>query len=153
MSKQKMMTLSALAAMCVLASLSMHAKAAEQEAQKAQKAGDRQEGMVVTRDAETGKLRAPTPEELRELRAKAPRAPSALTATPQQPRETIKRDGSRNVLLGEKSMVYEVVTRDADGKLSSQCVQGDGAARAAVSQPADASHKEHSHEEHTHDAR
>jgi hypothetical protein len=145
MSKQKMMTLSALTVMCVLALLTMHAKAAEQEGRKA---GDRQEGMVVVRDAETGKMRAPTPEELRELRAKAPQS-AAVAGTPQQPRVITKRNGSRNVLLGERSMVYEVVTRDADGKLSSQCVQGDGAAGAAMSQPAqpaDANHKEHTHE-------
>jgi hypothetical protein len=124
----------------------MHAKAAEQEGPKA---ADRQEGMVVVRDAETGKMRAPTPEELRALRARAPRSDAAVTGTPQQPRVTTKRNGSRNVLLGERSMVYEVVTRDADGKLSSQCVQGDGAAEAAMSQPAqpaDANHKEHTHE-------
>src|SRR5438067_9436811 len=121
MSKQKMMTLGVLAAMCVLASVTMHAKAAAQEGQQA---ADRQEGMVVVRDAQSGKMRAPTPDELRALRAKAPPAAAALTATPQQPRVTTRRDGSRSVLLGSKSMVYEVVTRDANGKLSSQCVQG-----------------------------
>ena len=143
MSKQKMMTLSALAALCVLASVTMHAKAAKQEGQNT---GDRQEGMVVVRDAETGKMRAPTPEELRALRAKAPPAAAALTATPQQPRLLSRRDGARGVRLGESSQVYEVVTRGEDGKLSSQCVKGEDAAREAMDRPANAEHKEHNHE-------
>ena len=146
MSKQKMITLSALAALCLLASVSMHAKAAAQDGRKAE---GRDEGMVVVRDAETGKMRTPTPEELRALRAKAPPSGAALLATPQQPRQLSRRDGARGVRLGEQSMVYEVVTRDADGKLSSQCVHGEDAARAAVNQPAQpagANHQEHTHE-------
>jgi hypothetical protein len=137
MSKQKMMTLSALAALCVLASMTMHAKAADQ---------DRQEGMVVVRDAQTGKMRAPTPEELRALRAKAPPSSAALTGTPRAQQQLSRRDGSRGVRLGEKSMVYDVVTRGEDGKLSSQCVQGEAAAREALEHPANVEHKEHNHE-------
>jgi hypothetical protein len=140
MSKQKMMTLSALAALCVLASMTMHAKAADQKAE------DRQEGMVVVRDPQTGKMRAPTPEELRALRAKAPPSSAALIGTPRVPQQLSRRDGSRGVRLGEKSLVYDVVTRGADGKLSSQCVQGQAAAREAMEHPANAEHKEHNHE-------
>jgi hypothetical protein len=142
MSKQKMMTLTALAALCVLASMTMHAKAAGQEARKA---GDRQEGMVVVRDPQTGKMRAPTPEELQALRAKAP-PPNAALTTPQAPRELSRRDGARGVRLGEKSLVYDVVTRGEDGKLSSLCVQGEAAAREAMEHPASTFHKEHNHE-------
>jgi len=137
MSKQKMMTLTALAALCILASVTMHAKAAGQKDQ---------EGMVVVRDPQTGKMRAPTPEELRALRANAPPSSATLTATPQQPHLLSRRDGARGVRLGEKSLVYDVVTRGEDGKLSSQCVQGEAAARGAVEHPANAGHKEHSHE-------
>jgi len=118
MSKQKMMTLTALAALCILASVTMHAKAAGQKDQ---------EGMVVVRDPQTGKMRAPTPEELRALRANAPPSSATLTATPQQPHLLSRRDGARGVRLGEKSLVYDVVTRGEDGKLSSQCVQGEAA--------------------------
>jgi hypothetical protein len=143
MSKQKMMTLSALAALCVLASMTMHAKAADQDSQKAK---DRQEGMVVVRDAQTGKMRAPTPEELRALRAKAPPSSAAVIGTPRTQQQLSRRDGSRGVRLGEKSLVYDVVTRGEDGKLSSQCVQGEAAARDAMEHPANAQHKEHNHE-------
>jgi hypothetical protein len=141
MSKQKMMTLSTLAALCVLASMTMHAKAAEQQEQKEQKG---QGGLVVVRDAQTGKMRAPTPEELRALRAKAPPSSAAAAGAPQQ--QLSRRDGARGVRLGEKSLVYDVVTRGEDGKLSSQCVQGEAAAREALEHPAPAFHKEHNHE-------
>jgi hypothetical protein len=139
MSKQKMMTLSMLAALCVLATLTMHAKAAEQDK-------DRQEGMVVVRDPQTGKMRAPTPQELRELRAKAPPSAASLSSTPQQNRALSRRDGARGVRLGEKTLVYDVVTRGEDGKLSTQCVHGEAAAQDALQHPANAEHKEHSHE-------
>jgi len=138
MSKQKMMTLSMLAALCVLASLSMHAKAQERK--------ERQEGMVVVRDPQTGKMRAPTPEELRQLRAKAPPSAAAMVGAPQEGKQLSRRDGARGVRLGEKTLVYDVVTRGADGKLSEQCVQGEAAAQDAMQHPANAEHKEHRHE-------
>ena len=138
MSKQKMMTLTMLAAMVVLASVTMHAKAQE-------KAGAG-EGMVVVKDPQTGKMRAPTPEELRALRAKTPPSAAALAGAAQQPKSLTRRDGARGVRLGEKTLVYDVVTRGEDGKLSEQCVHGEDAARNALQHPANAEHKEHRHE-------
>jgi hypothetical protein len=116
----------------------MHAKAQDGE--------PGQEGMVVVRDPQTGKMRAPTPEELRALRAKAPPPAAALAGAPQQPKTLTRRDGARGVRLGEKTLVYDVVTRGEDGKLSSQCVQGEAAAQDALQHPANAEHKEHRHE-------
>ncbi|WP_449405964.1 post-PEP-CTERM-1 domain-containing protein, partial [Massilia phosphatilytica] len=55
MSKERLITIGTLAALCLMAAFSLHAKAAGQE------------GMVVVRDPQTGKMRAPTPDELREL--------------------------------------------------------------------------------------
>jgi hypothetical protein len=109
MSKQKLLTIGTLAALCVLAAFSMHAKAAGQE------------GMVVVRDPQTGKMRAPTADELKELRARAPA--TAGMAAPRAP-SAVSRNGARGVRLGEHNMVYEVVTRGPDGKLTSECVQG-----------------------------
>jgi hypothetical protein len=141
MSKQKMMTLSMLTALCVLATLSMHARAQTKES------GTGQDGMVVVRDAQTGKMRAPTPQELRELRARAPRPAAAVAGTPPQPKALTGRHGAHGVRLGEKTLVYDVVTRGEDGALSSQCVQGEDAARHAL-------HTDHAqHEEHRHEAR
>jgi hypothetical protein len=126
MSKEKLLTIGTLAALCVLAAFSMHARAAGQE------------GMVVVRDPLTGQLRAPTADELKELRARAPA--TAGLAAPRTPAPISRRDGSRGVRLGEKSMVYEVVTRGPDGKLTSECVHGD------ASQAVDHNHGEKAHE-------
>ena len=102
-----------------------------------------QEGVVVVRDRETGQLRNPTPAELRALRAQeksvAPLPP--LAPSVQRP------DGSRHLHLGERGMVYSVVTRDARGKHVIGCTGGQKAALDAIDDPAPAvNHKEHSHE-------
>ena len=127
MSKEKLLTIGTLAALCLMALFSLHARAAGQE------------GMVVVRDPLTGKMRAPTPDELRDLRAKAP--PSASLA-PRMPTTVSRRDGSRGVRLGDNSMVYDVVTRGPDGKLARECVQGE----AGVSRALDHNHGEDAHE-------
>jgi hypothetical protein len=132
MSKQTILHASAMAALCALAAFSLQAKAQAHE-----------DGMVAVRDAQTGKMRAPTPDELKALRGAAP-PPAALRAGKPQPQTLSGRSGARGVRLGEKTMVYEVVTRGADGKLSSECVHGDGAAHALDS--AHAEHKEPVHE-------
>ncbi|MFK3738828.1 post-PEP-CTERM-1 domain-containing protein [Massilia sp. TN1-12] len=138
MSKHTDFTSGALA-LCLLAAFSQHAHAGALDA----KQDGKQDGMVVVRDAQTGKLRAPTPDEAKALRA---RTPAAGLAPLREPSVTTRRDGARGVRLGEKTMVYEVVTRSADGSLSSQCVHGDGAAQDALTRPARQEHKEHDHE-------
>lgn len=125
MSKQKIITAGTLAALCLMAVFSMHARAAGQ---------DDGNGMVVVRDAQTGKMRAPTPDELKALRSKTP-AGAALTATPRASSLGTRQDGARGVRLGDKTMVYEVVTRGADGKLTSQCVEGADSAQNAIAHP------------------
>ncbi|KGF80019.1 hypothetical protein IA69_20560 [Massilia sp. JS1662] len=128
MSKEKLLTIGTLAALCVLAAFSMHANAAGQES------------MVVVRDPLTGQLRAPTADELKELRAKTP-ATTGLAA-PRTPATITRRDGARGVRLGEKDMVYEVVTRGPDGKLTSECVHGEAG-----------THLDHHHGEKTNESR
>lgn len=102
-----------------------------------------QEGMVVVRDRESGQLRAPTPAELRTLRNQqktlAPAAPVAPSV--------LRPDGTRRLHLGERGMVYSVLSRDAAGKQIIGCTGGEHAARAAVEQPgAHAATREHGHE-------
>lgn len=137
MSKQALLTLSAVLVLCACATLSVQARAAGQD------------GMVVVRDPITGKMRAPTPDEMRALRAATP-PNAALSATrPAVAPSLTRRDGARGVRVGESNMVYEVVTRDADGKLHSQCVRGQEAARKALTHPANADQaapKESDHE-------
>jgi hypothetical protein len=129
MSKEKLMTIGTLTALFLLAAFSMHAKAAGQE------------GMVVVRDPLTGKMRAPTPDELRDLRA---RAPASTALAPRVPGTVSRRDGSRGVRLGEDSMVYDVVTRGPDGKLTHACVQGEAGVGQALEHDHD--HGEDAHE-------
>lgn len=134
MSKQALFTLSAVTALCVFAMISIQARAAGQE------------GMVVVRDAQTGKMRAPTPDEMKALRAAAPPNASMSPSRPAQPQLLTRPNGARGVRVGESNLVYDVVTRGADGKLSSQCVQGEGAAQRALTHPVHAADKE-SHDE------
>ena len=103
-----------------------------------------QEGMVVVRDAQTGQLRAPTSAEAQAL---VPQRAAAAKALPQASM-VVSPDGSRHVHLGESRMVYSVVTRGADGKLSGQCVHGERAAARAVAAPVPAAkhNEEHRHE-------
>ena len=122
-----------LAAMLALAALSLPPPAGA--------AG--QEGVVVVRDRETGQMRAPTPAELRALRAqqKALAPPPAIAPSVQRP------DGTRHLHLGERGMVYSVLTRDAAGKHVIGCTGGEHAARAAIDQPAPgAAIREHGHD-------
>lgn len=98
-----------------------------------------QDGMVVVRDAQTGALRNATPAEVKVLRAQET-AKRGLVAEPPSP-VMIRKDGTLQKHLGERSMVYSVVTRDDAGKLGMQCVKGAEAADAALNQ------QEHHHED------
>ena len=90
--------------------------------------------LSVVRDADTGRLRAPTPAELRALQAKAPPG----IQPPARPAMTTGPDGRRQVRLGERGLVYSVVKRGADGKLDQHCAQGEDAATRALAGPATA---------------
>lgn len=135
MSYQKNLLALPCAALC--AALSFPAAAQEQS-------GAAQSGMVVVRDPQTGELRAPTAAESRAL---APQGPSAgISAKAAAPVAVTHPGGARQVRLGERSLVYSVVTRGPDGKLAEQCVHGEAAADKAVHAPASAQQKEHSHD-------
>ena len=109
-----------------------------------QAAAQEQSGMVVVRDAQTGQLRAPTAAEARAL---APPSSASMRVQSQQPALVTHPGGSRQVRLGERGLVYSVVTRGADGKLAEQCVHGEAAADKAVKAPASTQHsKEHHHD-------
>lgn len=103
-----------------------------------------QQGMVVVRDADTGELRAPTPAEARALHPGT--SASAAAAAAPAPKMVTGPGGRRSVKLGERHMVYSVVTRGADGKLAEQCVHGADAASHAAAHPASNKPEEHRHE-------
>lgn len=95
-----------------------------------------QEGMTVVRDPLTGRLRAPTAAEMRALRGGVER-PTPL----QPPQSTQRPDGTRVIDLGERAMVYAVMTRNADGSLAAHCVKGDEAAAKAIEKKAEVEHE------------
>lgn len=102
-------------------------------------------GMVAVRDAQTGNMRAPTAAELRALSS----GPGQTWAqgTPQAQPATVRADGTRSIKLGERGLVYSVVTREPGGKLAEQCVQGaDAAERAVGAAPAVQPSREHGHD-------
>ena len=102
-----------------------------------------QEGMVVVRDRESGQLRAPTPAELRALRTQQKTMAPAPAIAPSVQRP----DGTRHLHLGERGMVYSVLTRDAAGRKIIGCTGSEQAADAALGKAAhDAARKEHGHE-------
>ena len=76
---------------------------------------------IVVRDADSGKLRAATPDEaaaLGKLRANR----SGLRAIAATPQAKSHRSGATGVRVTEDMMSYSVVSRGADGKLIEQCV-------------------------------
>ncbi len=88
--------------------------------------------MTVVRDAETGKLRAPTPEEhnaLLQLRASKLRN-ARVAPTPIL--EKWHSSGARGARLTDESMSSVVAVRKPDGSVDQQCFDSHDAADAAV---------------------
>lgn len=97
-----------------------------------------QDGMVVVRDPQTGQMRAPTAAEMKAL---AP--PPMVGLRAQVPLSSLVKtnpNGSRTLRLGERGLVYSVVSRAPDGTLAQHCVQGADAADKALAEPAATSH-------------
>lgn len=126
-------TMIALAALLAAGALNGPAAAGEPQA----------EGMVVVRDTQTGQLRNATPAEVKALRAQELQRGITRPAPPAP--VTVRKDGSRQQHLGERGLVYSVVTHDADGKLQVCEVKGEDAANAALKAPAPATQQEHHH--------
>ena len=74
-------------------------------------------GMTVTRDAETGQLRAPSAAEMKALQAaRKPSSSRAATA----PVEVRYGDGTVGMTLGDDHMMYSVARVNAQGKVEPQ---------------------------------
>jgi len=113
------------------------------------------QGMRIVRDPVTGQLRAPTAEEYQALQAEEAKAAAArkATAPAAAPAPVRRADGSVQLMLDESQMSYSVVTRNADGSLTEQCVTGAAEAQKALSgkkvsvvKSGKAAAKEHSHD-------
>ncbi|GGY34975.1 choice-of-anchor J family PEP-CTERM protein [Pseudoduganella albidiflava] len=110
-------------------------------------ANAKDKGMVIVRDAETGELRAPTPEEYRALVPTAAAAHERKTARGivQEPQVQVTKNGTRKVNVADRAM-YSVLTRNADGTLTETCVTGEAAANALVNNTRTAQAKEQRYE-------
>lgn len=84
--------------------------------------------LTVVRDAQTGKLRAPTAAEAAALQGKPTRLPDSPGRTLQKFHAT----GARGVRLNNDFMNHTVVVRQADGSLAEQCFDSQAEADAAV---------------------
>ncbi len=91
-------------------------------------------GQRVAKDPGTGQLREPTPEEVKELEAAQPKkAPLVKKAVkPLVAAPAAAASGAVGMPLDESFESYTVATRDADGTVKFDCVQGKKSAEARV---------------------
>jgi len=91
------------------------------------------DAMTVVRDAETGKLRAPTAEEQVALRTQATSKLRAARVAPAQvPLEKFHAKGARGARMTDELISSSVAVRKADGSIEMQCFDSHDAANSAV---------------------
>lgn len=111
-------------------------------------AGEQSDGMAVVRDKQTGQLRPATAAELRAMQGNLPQPQVApAQVAPAQAQVSVRADGTRSAPLGQRGVVYSVVSRAPDGKLVRRCVEGESAALHASHHHAAAPAGEHQHEQ------
>lgn len=92
--------------------------------------------MTVVRDAETGKLRAPTAAEIGALQLKAARTTSLRAGPAATTQQKFHSSGARGARLTDAFMSQSVAVRRADGLIDATCVHNQEAAEAALRAPA-----------------
>lgn len=89
------------------------------------------DSMTVSRDAETGKLRAATPEEITALKAAG--AARAMRVAPKPTQQKFHgASGARGARLTDEFMSQSVAVRQPDGSIAEQCFDSHDAANNAV---------------------
>ncbi len=88
--------------------------------------------IVVVRDAETGKLRAATPEEHAALQSLRSARRMVLRAAPVTPQIKYHANGATGVRLTDDMTSFSVMVRRADGSLAERCFATKEEADAAV---------------------
>lgn len=123
------------------AGLSMNAMAHEEEAQapvnsSTVPADAPDNSMVVVKDATTGELRLPTPEELAALQtpANARARAAAVHTVASQPLQKFHANGARGARMTPEFMSFVVATRQADGSFAMRCFENRQQAEAAIQQ-------------------
>ncbi len=88
----------------------------------AEPAGKTAPRMIVVRDPDTGKLRAPTAKEIEALRAAGAAIKPAFSKGVRTTTVETLPSGRRRAQLGPEYFRYSVVRKNADGTLSEECV-------------------------------
>ncbi len=121
LSRQRMLC----AAGITLALLGLATSASAKEAQ-AQSA----DSITVSRDADTGKLRAATPEEVNAMKAAS--AARGLRVAPKATLQKYHASGAGGVRMTEELLSQSVAVRQPDGSIAEQCFDSHDAANNAV---------------------
>ena len=94
------------------------------------------DSMTVVRDAETGKLRAPTAAEQAALQsqaqARASGNASAMRAAPKATQQKFHASGARGARLTDEFVNSAVAVKKPDGSVEMQCFDSHDAAKSAV---------------------
>lgn len=102
---------------------------AQAQAQPAQETSiDASNDITVVRDAETGKLRAPTAEEHAALKKKSSANARVQRSAPPPPMQKFHASGAQGARLTDEFVSSAVMVRGPDGKLAAQCVDSHDAA-------------------------
>jgi hypothetical protein len=114
------------------AAMPLQALAEDRQAPAKPAAIESSDDITVVRDAETGKLRAATPEEHNALQQlKASRLRNARVA-PAVPLQKWHASGARGVRLTDEFISSAVAVRKPDGSVGQECFDSHEAAEAAV---------------------
>ena len=90
-------------------------------------------GMTVVRDAETGKLRAPTAEEQGTMEAANAAKSRNFRVSPKPTMQRYHASGARGARLTDEFMSTSIALIKPDGSLEKQCFESSEAAVAAIS--------------------
>jgi len=118
-------------------------------------------GMRVTRDADSGRLRAPTAEENQKLDAAANDARGhqrravaerrGMVTGHANPQVRVRANGTKVMELDESTLSYSVARRGADGSTELYCVTGKDSADHLLQGKKIAAKAGTAHQEHDHD--
>ncbi len=120
-------TLSRMATLAAALAAVVALPAAAQQTSAAQPAADAQ---TVVRDADTGKLRAPTAEEHEHMRRSHDASTRNARVAPGAMAPRAHHSGARGTRLHDELMHHSVMVRNADGTSSMVCVDSNGVEHA-----------------------
>ena len=109
--RKRKRTIAPLAAVAAVAALTAISVSGDQQRTGSTPRQRAAQGLTVVRDADTGELREPTPQELIDLQSQ-----SAQTATAPEP--IVSATGFEGLSLGDDQMTFTVATRNPDGTVS-----------------------------------